>query len=113
MLNASEIVDGLKGTNAAARFFGVQPPSVSEWVKKGVIPDDRLLRKAALLEECCPGFSRRTQWPDAFRQIWPELAAKDPADQGNTTADVALDRRVSTEPNPFPDLDRRAAVQGA
>jgi hypothetical protein len=24
-----------------------------------------------------------------------------------------VERRVSTEPNPFPDLDRRAAVQGA
>ena len=74
MLSASEIVEGLDGTNAAARFFGVKPPSVSEWVKRGLIPEDKLIRKAAALERELPGrFDRRTQWPDTFREIWPEL----------------------------------------
>lgn len=74
MRTAAEIVSDLGGTNEAARFFGVKPPSVTDWVKKGEIPDDRLVRKAAKLEERLPGkFSRRTQWPQEFAEIWPEL----------------------------------------
>lgn len=75
MLNAAEIVEGLEGTNAAARFFGVSPPSVSEWLKKGAIPEDKLIRRAALLEGRLPGrFSRQAQWPETFQEIWPEIA---------------------------------------
>jgi hypothetical protein len=74
MLNAVEIVGDLGGTNAAARFFGVQPPSVSEWVKKGEIPEDKLIRKAATLEKQLPRFHRRSQWPETYHEIWPELA---------------------------------------
>jgi DNA-binding transcriptional regulator YdaS (Cro superfamily) len=74
MLNAAEIVEALDGTNAAARFFGVKPPSVSEWVKKGEIPEDKLIKKAASLERALNGkFTRRSQWPDTFGEIWPEL----------------------------------------
>jgi hypothetical protein len=74
MLNASEIVAALGGTNAAARFFGVSPPSVSEWVKKGEVPEDKLIKKAASLEQRLPDrFSRRSQWPNSFQEVWPEL----------------------------------------
>lgn len=74
MLTAFEIVEGLRGTNAAARFFGVKPPSVTEWVKNGAIPEDKLIRKAALLEEHVAGFTRRDQFPSICEEIWPELA---------------------------------------
>ena len=75
--SASQIVERLGGTNKAARFFSVRPPSVSEWVKKGEIPDDRLIKNAARLERALPGeFSRVAQWPDDWREIWPELASE-------------------------------------
>jgi DNA-binding transcriptional regulator YdaS (Cro superfamily) len=79
MLSASQIVNGLDGTSAAARFFGVKPPSVSEWVKNGAIPEDKLIRKAASLERRVEGFHRRTQFPDCYQEIWPELADRAPA----------------------------------
>lgn len=72
---ASQIVDRLGGTNAAARFFGVQPPSVSGWLKAGQIPRDRLLENAAELERrTCGWFSRRVEWPGRCGYIWPDLA---------------------------------------
>lgn len=74
MISATELIEGLGGTNAAARFFGVKPPSVTAWSKAGVIPEDKLIRKAAALERALPGrFSREDQWPDECREIWPEL----------------------------------------
>jgi len=73
---ASEIVRALEGTNAAARFFGVRPPSVSGWLRVDAIPDERLMPIAAELEAQTKGwFSRATQWPDRWQRIWPELAA--------------------------------------
>lgn len=76
MLSAHEIVVRLEGTNAAARFFGVKPPSVTEWVRNGAIPEDKLIRRAAALERCIPSFSRQDQFPQSFQEIWPELAEK-------------------------------------
>lgn len=74
--SAAEIVKILGGVNATARFFGLKPPSVTEWVKVGVVPDERLIPKAALIESVSGGeFSRIAQFPDRWREIWPELAA--------------------------------------
>lgn len=73
MLSATQIIEGLDGTNAAARFFRVKPPSVTEWLKNGAIPQDKLIRQAARLERRIPGFSRRQQFPDEYLEIWPEL----------------------------------------
>ena len=73
MLSAPQIVDALGGTNAAARFFGVKPPSVTEWLRNGVIPEDKLLRRAAVLEQQVPGFTRQGQFPEVWSDIWPEL----------------------------------------
>jgi len=82
MLTATEIVAGLDGTNATARFFGVKPPSVSKWVKQGEIPEDKLIRRAVELERRLPGqFTRQGQFPNIFREIWPELAATASATQ--------------------------------
>jgi len=33
---ARRIVKGLGGTAEAARFFGIKPPSVSDWLRLGV-----------------------------------------------------------------------------
>ncbi|WP_418132515.1 hypothetical protein ABL849_17405 [Variovorax sp. 375MFSha3.1] len=74
--SAQEIVTALGGTNSAARFFGVKPPSVSGWLTKNVIPDERLMPFAARLEIALPGqFRRIDQWPDTARDIWPDLEA--------------------------------------
>lgn len=116
-MNAAEIVKALDGTNAAARFFGVRPPSVTEWCKNGVIPDDRLIRKAALLERRLPGmFSRREQWPDTHHEIWPELgtpacAAAANADDGQRELDL-VDRRSEHRPIDFPDRRASGASRG-
>lgn len=72
---AAEIVALLNGTNAAARFFGVKPPSVSMWLQNQLIPDERLIPFAASIERISGGaFSRRAQWPERCVEIWPELA---------------------------------------
>lgn len=77
---AKEIIERLEGTNAAARFFEVRPPSVSGWLRQGRIPDERLVIYAAELEHKTAGwFSRRQQWPERYAAIWPELALKVPS----------------------------------
>ena len=74
--SAAEIVKILGGVNATARFFGLKPPSVTEWVKVGVVPDERLIPKAALIETLSKGdFNRAAQFPDRYQEIWPEYAA--------------------------------------
>lgn len=74
MLTASQIVEILGGTNATARFFGVKPPSVCKWVTNGVIPEGKLLKRAAALERSYPDrFSRQSQWPSDCHEIWPDL----------------------------------------
>lgn len=83
---AAQIVAGLGGTNAASRFFGVKPPSVTEWVKNAAIPEDKLIRKAALLEQTLPEFSRRAQFPDKYGEIWPELGREGSPTFGALTA---------------------------
>lgn len=39
---ANRIIDALGGTNATARMFEIEPPSVSDWRKTG-IPKPRLM----------------------------------------------------------------------
>ena len=75
LLTAPEIIVLLGGLNAASRFFGVKPPSVSGWLESESIPEGRLIKKAAELEQAIPDgkFSRREQWPYEYRSIWPEL----------------------------------------
>lgn len=72
--SVQEIIEALSGVNATARFFGVQPPSVTGWLEKGCVPRGRLVEAAARLEVHTNGwFSRKTQWPDTYQAIWPEL----------------------------------------
>lgn len=99
-MSAADIVGALQGTNAAARFFGVKPPSVTEWLRNGVIPEDKLVRRAAQLEKELPGrFSRVGQWPEIYQEIWPELQADTAAQE------AAIERRVGERRM----SDRRAA----
>lgn len=35
-LDASNVIDSLGGTTAVARLCDIQPPSVSEWRRKGI-----------------------------------------------------------------------------
>ena len=76
---ATEIFAQLGGTNAVARFFGVQPPSASDWLRQNAIPRARLIEVAAELEKVTAGwFTRRGQWPSEYARIWPELADPQP-----------------------------------
>jgi hypothetical protein len=34
----NELIDALGGTSATAHFFGIKPPSVSEWRRTGIPP---------------------------------------------------------------------------
>lgn len=77
MKSAAEIVKILGGVNATARFFGLRPPSITEWVKGGVVPDERLIPKAALIEVISKGeFTRAAQFPGRYLEIWPELGSE-------------------------------------
>ena len=79
---AAEIVKILGGVNATARFFGLKPPSVNAWVKVGAVPDERLIPKAASIEAISRGaFSRAAQFPECYREIWPEMAGTTAAQQ--------------------------------
>lgn len=72
---STEIVQALGGTYKAAKFFNVKPPSVSAWLEKGVIPDERLIPYAARLEVTLQGrFARLAYWPQRPKDIWPDLA---------------------------------------
>lgn len=79
-------------------------PLLSQWKNGGrQVPAER-----------CPQIERATGGAVRCEELRPDVAwdvlrmqAIEPAAVTNP------DRRVSTEPNPFPDLDRRAAVQGA
>jgi DNA-binding transcriptional regulator YdaS (Cro superfamily) len=73
-LSTQEILDSLGGCTKVAKTLGIQPPSVYHWLKTG-IPDGRLIELAARLEVSTNGaFSRKKQWPQTYRVIWPELA---------------------------------------
>jgi hypothetical protein len=73
-MNASEIIRALDGVTAVARMLKIKPPSVQGWLKSG-IPDGRLIELAARIEVKSNGrFTRRSQWPDDYEFIWPELA---------------------------------------
>jgi hypothetical protein len=74
--SAHDVISLIGRPSDAARFFQVKPPSVAEWIDKGVIPEDRLIRYAARLEAKSHGrFSRVDAFPHDFHLIWPELAA--------------------------------------
>lgn len=76
--SVQEIIEALSGVNATARFFGVQPPSVTGWLEKGAVPRGRLVEAAARLETKTNGwFNRKAQWPDQYQSIWPELEQTD------------------------------------
>lgn len=69
-----ELINRLGGTFAVAQLANVKPPSVSEWKSNGRIPDDRLIRLAAICEQRQIA-TRQELFPDDFAKIWPELAA--------------------------------------
>lgn len=72
-ITASEAIDILGGTTAAARLLNIKPPSVHEWRQKG-IPDGRMPEIAPLVEAASGG--RWKRWdllPTTWHRIWPEL----------------------------------------
>ncbi|CAJ49051.1 transcriptional regulator [Bordetella avium] len=58
---------------ALAKAIGVHAPDVSRWVRgKRPIP----LEYGAAIEIATGGaVTRKDEWPDDYRRIWPELAA--------------------------------------
>lgn len=63
-LTPDQIIDGLGGTGEVARLCEIEPPSVSEWRKKG-IPNARLLYLKAIR-------------PDIFAQSSPSPSKATP-----------------------------------
>jgi DNA-binding transcriptional regulator YdaS (Cro superfamily) len=49
----SEIIDALGGTGRVAALLGIEPPSVSEWRKRG-IPTARRQTLALMFPDVCP-----------------------------------------------------------
>lgn len=77
-LDVDIIIDGLGGTNEAARLAGVRPPSVSEWRQRGVIPEGP---RALLAHECEKrGLARPWQlFPLTWHRIWPNRIGEEGA----------------------------------
>lgn len=72
-ISDAEIIAMLGGVTKVARMLGIKPPSVHEWLKKG-IPEIRLRELAAQVEiESAGRFSRKSRWPEKYRFYWPEL----------------------------------------
>lgn len=69
----TELIEALGGTYAVAALADVKAPSVSEWKKRGRIPDDKLIRLATIadVKGIC---TRKELFPDDWQAIWPELA---------------------------------------
>lgn len=79
-MTPQEIIHLLGGITEVARMLDIKPPSVYEWMERG-IPDGRLVQLAAQIEIKSEGrFSRREKWPEKFDFYWPELVAS-PANQ--------------------------------
>lgn len=48
MNEVRQACDNLGGVNATARKMKVKPPSVSEWIKKGIVPPKRVKKLSVL-----------------------------------------------------------------
>ncbi len=78
-MNSGKIIDELGGTSVVAGFFGIRPPSVSEWRSNG-IPKDRLICLAPMCER--KGISSRKElFPNEWHLIWPELVCTEDVPQ--------------------------------
>lgn len=42
-ISPRDVIDALGGTAEAARLCGIEPQAVSMWIKRGFIPDARLM----------------------------------------------------------------------
>lgn len=74
MHNANSLIDGLGGTAQVARKLGIASPSVSEWRKRGFIPQDKLVLLAPGAEAI--GLAKRVELLplSVCYLVWPELA---------------------------------------
>lgn len=72
-MQPDELIDALGGTNAVAHLLGIRPPSVSGWRESRRIPEDKLVR-LAVIAEARNVTTRKALFPEAWREIWPELA---------------------------------------
>ncbi len=80
MKKASEIIEILGGPTKVANFLGIKPPSVIGWRVSDVVPADKLIMLAPLLERVTKNHAypvtRKTLFPDLWPVIWPELINK-------------------------------------
>ncbi len=71
--NTKAIIEVLGGTHKVAKYCKVSPGAVSQWRFNG-IPFGHLVVLAARIEKESKGLvTRKTLFPDDFRNIWPEL----------------------------------------
>lgn len=62
-MDIPKLIDSIGGTSAVARICNVQPPSVSEWRKKGQFPADR-----------CPAIEHATGGAVTCEELRPDVA---------------------------------------
>ncbi|TXH43751.1 MAG: hypothetical protein E6Q97_33650 [Desulfurellales bacterium] len=73
-MSARQLIDVIGGVSVVSQVLGIKKPSVSEWIARNTIPDDKLIRLAVTIEDVTDGkISRIHLFPDDALKIWPEL----------------------------------------
>lgn len=75
-MTADALIEAVGGTSFVAEFFGIKPPSVSEWRTNGFIPEGRLVQLALLAEKKGVA-TRKSLFPESFHRFWPDLVSAD------------------------------------
>lgn len=74
IVSARQLIDVVGGVSVVSKVLGIKKPSVSEWISRNTIPDDKLIRLAVTIEDVTAGeISRIVLFPEDARKIWPEL----------------------------------------
>lgn len=63
-MNIETIIKQLGGLTTVARYCGVKPPSVHDWIKRGRIPPDRCeqIERATGGAMCCEELRSDLEW---------------------------------------------------
>lgn len=72
-MTTKQFIKELGGAKSVGAYVGVSQPSISGWVKRGVVPDQQMVLLAPLAEK--RGIATRKQLlPLTYQKIWMELS---------------------------------------